>query len=169
MCRTKFYPYQPTKTTVNKHFLFCGKVIAEPSQEERGDGKMDEEVRKAIEKEKLKYVEGIRRGDAAAMVAFFTEDAILLPPNSEIIRGRKEIEEFLKCEVQFLKDTILTPLELSENGDTVHEVGKQTAKISQKGQKPLEVEFKYIVIYKHTASGWKGHRLIWNRNAPPKK
>jgi ketosteroid isomerase-like protein len=50
---------------------------------------MDEEVRKAVEKEKLKYVEGIRRGDAAAMAAFFTEDAILLPPNSEIIRGEK--------------------------------------------------------------------------------
>ena len=35
-------------------------------------------------KKKLKYVEGIRRGDAATMAAFFTEDAILLPPNSEI-------------------------------------------------------------------------------------
>jgi hypothetical protein len=66
------------------------------------------------------------------------------------------------------KDTILTTVELSRSGDIVHEVGRQTA-ISQREQKSVKVEYKYVAIYKHTASGWKAHRVIWNTNRPLQK
>jgi ketosteroid isomerase-like protein len=97
---------------------------------------MTEEVRKAIEKANLKFGEGLRRGDAVAVAALYTDDAILLPPNS---------------------------------GDTIHEIGSYTLKIHPKGQNPSEDKGKYIVIWKHTASGWKLHRDIWNSNLPPQK
>jgi ketosteroid isomerase-like protein len=67
-------------------------------QQEKGDGKMAEEVRKAIEKANLKWCEGVRQGNATAVAALYTDDAILLPPNSEMIRGRQGIE---KTEILF--------------------------------------------------------------------
>jgi ketosteroid isomerase-like protein len=141
----------------------CGKVIAESVQEERGDGKMVEEVRKAIENVKLKYVEGIRRGDAAAMAANFTDDVILLPPNSEIIRGRKGVEKLFEASLQGgLKDEVFTTMELSGSGNTIYEICKFTTRFVRERQKPVEQKGTYLCIWKHTASGWKIHRHIWN-------
>jgi uncharacterized protein (TIGR02246 family) len=139
-------------------------------QEEKGDGKMAEEVRKAIEKANLKWCEGLRQGNAVAVAALYTDDAILLPPNSEMIRGRQGIEKFWRAVMQMgVKDGVLTTGELSGSGDTIHEIGNYTLKIHPEGQKPIEDKGKYIVIWKHTASGWKLHRDIWNTNLPPQK
>ena len=131
---------------------------------------MAEEVRKAVEKANLKFGEVLRQGDAVAVAALYTEDAILLPPNSEMIRGRRGIEKFWGAAIQMgVKDAVLTTVELSGSGDTIHEIGNYILKISQKGQKPVEDKGKYIVIWKHTAPGWKLHRDIWNSNMPPQK
>jgi ketosteroid isomerase-like protein len=151
-------------------FVVCGKVIAKSIQEERGDGKMVEEVGKATENAKLKYIDAVRKGDALAMSTLFADDAILLPPNSEIIRGRKGVNEFCEAQLQGgLKDEVVTSMELSGSGDAFYDLGNLTAKFREKGQKPVEVKGKYMIIWKHTASGWKVHRLIWNLNAQPEK
>ncbi len=47
------------------------------------------QVRKAIEEENEKFVEALRQGNAAALAAFYTEDTIVLPPNSEMIQGKE--------------------------------------------------------------------------------
>ncbi len=130
---------------------------------------MVEDVRKAIENAKLKYVEGIRKGDAAAVAAMFTEDAILLPQNVEMIRGRKGIEKFYGAAIQGgLKDNVFATMEVSGSGDIIHEVGDIASIVNQKGQN-FEKKLKYVCIYKHDPSGWKVHRLIWNTNTPPQK
>ena len=131
---------------------------------------MVEEVRKFIEKVILKFSEELRRGDAVAVAALFTDDAILLPPNSEMIRGRQGIEEFWGAVFQGgMKDITATIMESSGSGDTIHGVGNFASEISQKGQKPVEVKGKYITILKHTASGWKVHGHIWNYDKPPQE
>jgi len=131
---------------------------------------MVEEVRKAIEKANLKWCEGLRQSDAAAMAALYTEDAAVLPPNSEMIRGRQGIEKFWGAAIQMgVKDAVLTTLELSGSGDTINEIGNYTLTIHPRGQKPIEDKGMYIVIWKHTAFGWKLHRDIWNTNLLPQK
>ena len=131
---------------------------------------MAEEVRKAIEKANLKWCEGLRKGDAVAVAALYTDDAILLPPNSEMIRGRQGIEKFWRAAIQMgVKDAVLTTMELSGSGDIIHEIGNYTLKIHPEGQQPIEDKGKYIVIWKNTAYGWKLHRDIWNTNLPPQK
>ena len=131
---------------------------------------MAEEVRKAIEKANLKFSEGIRQGDATAVAALYIEDAAILPPNTEMIRGRQGIEKFWRAAMQMgVKEAVLTTVELSGTGDTVYEIGNYILKIHPKGQKPIEDKGKYIVIWKHTAYGWKLHRDIWNSNLPPQQ
>lgn len=130
---------------------------------------MAESVRNAIEEANVKFCEEIRNGDAAGLAALYTEDAVLLPPNSEKIQGRKGVEEFWGGAMTQLglKDAILTTVELFGTGDTLTEVGNYTLKIQPAGQEPVEDKGKYVVIWKQTAEGWKLHRDIWNSNLPP--
>jgi hypothetical protein len=48
-------------------------------------------VRQAIEEANLMFGEAVRAGDVATLVGLYTEDARLLPPNSEMIQGREGI------------------------------------------------------------------------------
>ena len=131
---------------------------------------MSEKVRKAIEKANLKFAEAARKGDAAAVAALYTKDAVLLPPNSEMIRGRPGIKEFWGAFMQMgAIDGVLTTVELSGSGDTVNEIGKYTLKIQPEGQEPVEERGKYVVVWKRTADGWKMHWDIWNSSMPPQQ
>jgi len=60
-------------------------------------------------------------------------------------------------------------MELSNSGDTAYAVGTYTVKISRKGQEPIEDKGKYLLVWKHTATGWKVHRDIWNSSTPRRK
>jgi uncharacterized protein (TIGR02246 family) len=124
---------------------------------------MAEDVRKAIDKVLTRWVEGLRRGDVAAVNVLYTEDAIQLPPDREMIRGREKIKEFHGEGVQMgFEDAVMTGRELSVSGDIACEIGNYTEKFHPRGKEPFEVKGKYLVIYKHTADGWKIHREIWN-------
>lgn len=54
---------------------------------------MGEEVREVVEGFNIGFCEGIRRGDAVAIAALYADDAVLLPPNRDMVRGRREIEK----------------------------------------------------------------------------
>jgi ketosteroid isomerase-like protein len=105
-----------------------------------------------------------------AIAALYADDAVLLPPNRDMVRGRREIEKFWAAVIQRgWKDMLLTTMELSENGDTAYAIGTYTVKISRKGQEPAEDKGKYLLVWKHTAAGWKVHRDIWNSSTPRRK
>jgi ketosteroid isomerase-like protein len=82
-----------------------------------------------------------------------------------MIRGRKAIEVFWDGVIKMgAKQAVLTTLELSGNGDTMHELGTGTLTINPEGQVPVEQQVKYVVVWKRTAAGWKYQWDIWNNN-----
>ena len=122
---------------------------------------MIEEARIAL----IRFGEKVLKGDAAGLATLYTEDAVLLPPNSEKIYGRKAIEEFWGGVMQMgVKDAVLETVEFFGSGDTLTEVGNYTMKIQPEGQKPIEYKDKYIIVWKQTDEGLKLHRDIWNSN-----
>ena len=125
----------------------------------------------AIEEGCLKFGEAVRQGDAAALAALYTDDATLLPPDSEMIQGRQGIEEFWNALIQMgLKDAVLTTVEVFGSGDLAYEIGKATITIHLEGQDPIEQKAKYVVVWKQTADGsWKLHVDIWNSSMPAQK
>jgi ketosteroid isomerase-like protein len=131
---------------------------------------MEEQVRKAIKAANRKFGEGIRKGDPKAVGALYTEDAIVMPPNNEMIRGRPGTEGFWGAAIKKgVRDAILTTVELRQFGNEIHEIGNYALKIQPEGQKPFEDKGKYVVIWKQEPEGkWKLHRDIWNSSLPPK-
>ncbi|MFB0517971.1 MAG: SgcJ/EcaC family oxidoreductase [Acidobacteriota bacterium] len=138
---------------------------AEPEKEE-----MDiAQVRQAIEEANLKFGEAMRQGDAAALAALYTEDTVLLPPNSEMIRGKQGVEEFWQAAIQMgVQDAILTTVDVMGAGELAYGIGKYTLTIQPEGQEPVEDMGKYVEVWKLQADGsWKLHVDIWNSSMPP--
>jgi len=122
------------------------------------------QVRAAIEAGNIKFGEAVRKGDAAAIAALYSEDATVLPPDSAMIKGRQAIQASWNRSLQMgIKDAVLTTVEVSGAGDYAYEIGKVLLTIQPAGQAALQQTAKYVVVWKKAASGsWQLHVDIWN-------
>jgi ketosteroid isomerase-like protein len=132
---------------------------------------VEEQVRKSVEKCNRTFGEGIRSGEASIVGALYTEDAILMPPNFEMIRGRENTQGFWGGAIKMgVKDAVLTTVELTELSDLVHEVGNYALKIQPEGQSAFEDKGKYVVLWKKMPDGTlRIHRDIWNSSLPQRR
>jgi ketosteroid isomerase-like protein len=132
---------------------------------------VEEQVRRAIDNANRMFGEGIRKGEATAVGALYTEDALLMPPNFEMIRGRSSTQDFWGGAIKMgVKDAVLTTVELTDLGNMVHEVGNYALKIQPEGQAAFEDKGKYLVLWKKMPDGsLKLHRDIWNSSLPAKR
>jgi ketosteroid isomerase-like protein len=106
----------------------------------------------------------VRNKQIAKLDSVYTEDAIILPPDSQIIRGRENIKQFWSKVIleAGLGDAPLITVEAEMLGDAAYEIG--TAQLTFVGQSGTsQISVKYVVIWKQEANGsWKWHRDIWN-------
>ncbi len=126
------------------------------------------QVRQAIGEANVKFGEAVRMGDAAVLASLYTEDARLLPPNSEMIQGREGVEAYWAGGFQMgIKDIVLTTVEVMGMGDMVCEIGKAVVSIQPEGMDAIEDIAKYLVVWKKGVDGtWKLHVDIWNTSLP---
>lgn len=143
---------------------FWNRVRARVRKRSEGE-RTTEEVRQAIDELFQAYFTGLRLGDVASVAALYTENAIQLPPDRTIIRGRPQLQSSAN-EAIHGENTMLTERELSVSGDVAYECGRYTEKVRLNGQEPLKLGGKYLVVFKRTADGWKIDREIWNIQPP---
>ncbi len=122
------------------------------------------EARAAIEAANAKFSEAFARGDAKALAAMYTSDAIVFPPDHEMIRGTKAIGDFWKATRDSgIQSAALTTVDVGRSGGVAYEAGKVSLTIQPAGKEPTTVVAKYVVVWKRQADGsWKLHRDIWN-------
>jgi uncharacterized protein (TIGR02246 family) len=121
-------------------------------------------VRAAIEVAINQFVDAFRRRDAAGCARVYTEEAALLPPNAEIVRGRQAIQQAWQGVLDAgLTDCRVETLDVESAGDLAYEVGRLTL---YAGEHHIADEGKYIAIWKREAGQWKLHRDIWNSSRP---
>jgi uncharacterized protein (TIGR02246 family) len=135
-----------------------------------GDVGSAEEARAAIEAANAKFSEAFARGDTPALAVMYTTDAIVFPPDSEMVRGRVAIGEFWKgARDNGVQSATLTTIDVGRSGDVAYETGKVTLKVQPAGKEATTVVEKYLVVWKRQPDGsWQLHRDIWN-NLPPAK
>ena len=132
---------------------------------------MSEEARKGIVSVLKRMSELVRKGDVAALAACYSEDTIVMPPNTDLIQGRKAVNEFWEVGFKMMgyKNIEFTTVDVVSLGDYATEWGRYSFKAQPKGQKPMEDKGKYITMWKRTPQGWKIHWDIFNSNLPPPK
>ena len=107
----------------------------------------------------------VRNKQIVKLDSVYTEDGAILPPDSQIIRGRENIKPFWSRVIleAGLSDAPLTTVEAELIGEAPYEIG--TAQLTFQGPSgSSQVSVKYMVIWKQDADGlWKWHRDIWNQ------
>jgi uncharacterized protein (TIGR02246 family) len=103
--------------------------------------------------------------DAAAIASFYTEDAVLLPPDMEPVSGRAAIQEFFaRTHAGGAPRVELATVETYMLGD--HAWRQGTFRLDGPGEGE-PVAGKFVELWKKSGGRWLVHRDIWNANAPP--
>jgi uncharacterized protein (TIGR02246 family) len=122
------------------------------------------EERVAIEAANKRAMEAFGRQDAAALAMVYAEQAVLLPPNAESVRGRAAIQQLWQgAFAAGLTGCRIETLAVERAGDLAVEEGRYTL---YAGDNQVADEGKYIQIWKREGGQWYSHRDIWNSSRP---
>ena len=136
----------------------------------QGSATAGQSIHPEIRKVADAYVKATLAGDARAVAALYTEDAVEMPPNQPAARGRAAIEayyqkQFSDPSVKF-SDFTLNHLETTAAGEVGYDVGTYKQAMTMQG-KPATDSGKYAVILKKVGGEWKVAYAIYNSDQPP--
>ena len=112
------------------------------------------------------FQEAVQKSDADKVASFYANDAIMLPANEEIVKGKQAIGEHWKNTAQSnLKIKVVKTVELSGYGNIAYQINKTAVTYQTEGQEAKWNPSKNVHIWKKQADGgWKLHVDIWNNS-----
>ncbi len=115
------------------------------------------------------YVKATLAGDAKAIAALYTDDAVEMPPNAPAVKGRAAIQQLYEMNFKAAKisDFSLTHVESRSSGDTGYDTGTFRQTVTPTGGTAMKDTGKYVVILKRTGGSWKVAYAIYNSDLPP--
>ena len=148
--------------------LSCGEGQPTSSEEDRRKADLE-----AIERLHQKDVAASKARDARVLRALLTDDAVMMPPGSEWIRGKEELDRnFEEMTTQLSGVEILEYVQDFEEvqvvGDYAFEWGTVWGTTRSPEGEEIHSTYTLMRILERQEDGeWKVHRSIWNQNAAP--
>lgn len=128
-----------------------------------GERPVDAGARRAIETAVRRYVAASNQGDAEALADLYSEDAVLLPPDHEPVRGRQAIGAYWSQGTD--RGLEVTTLAVEVNADLGYLVGRYNLPATD--EEPAD-SGKYVMCLKRQRDGaWKLTADIWNQSGDP--
>ncbi|UWY26916.1 hypothetical protein [Flavobacterium sp. TR2] len=122
------------------------------------------EVKKIIEASNKTFSDFTNKNDGS-ILARYTEDACLFPPNAEPKCGGQQIDSFFRggpqVHVKFTIQHLYGDAKSAVTEESFYEMTDMSGKKLDDG--------KVIVIWKKTKDGWKMHRDMFSSNHPAKQ
>ena len=116
-------------------------------------------AKSVVENMDAKFSDAVRKGDSATMASEYADDAMVFPPNSEVVK-KEGIESFWGGVLRMgVKDFRLTIDDVTGNADMLAETGRY--EVLGVGNKSLD-KGKYVVTWRNYNGNWKIFRDIWN-------
>ena len=109
-----------------------------------------------------------KTGNAQLLVErFYAEDACLLPPNREAVRGSRAITQVWKGVIAAgLKDIRLETTQFDVHGDMAYGIGMYHMTVEVPGGPRTEQIGKYLVVYRRMPNGdWKAVADMFSPNS----
>jgi len=127
------------------------------------------ELREKIDAANKGFVEAFNRGDVTSAMKVYTDEATILPPNAEMMKGKTAIMAFWQGAREMgVKEAKLETVRLTPMGDEAAcEIGKYVMKIQPEGAEAFTDEGKYMMIWKFEDGSWKWDSDAWNSSLPP--
>ena len=113
------------------------------------------------------FAEAAIRHDLEGIVSVFAADAIIMPPDAEMVKGRDAIRRHWKGALDGgLSDLKINPTRIDVIGDVAIEIGHATLSIAPAGAAAASAKVKYIEIWKKVRGRWRVYRGTWNARSP---
>jgi len=150
------------KTTAGAAIVVLAAFLAacRPSPSLAGSRRADVAARQAIESTIRRYVNASNQGDAATLASLYADDAMLLPPDHEPIKGRAAIGAFWEQGTD--EGLEVTNLDVEVDGSLGYLVGRYHLPATD--DEPAD-SGKYVMCLKRQRDGsWKVAADIWNQS-----
>ena len=123
------------------------------------------DLRAQIEKVDKAWEKANNAGDAAALTALYTKDAVVMPPGADPVSGTKAIQAMFTADVAQGAQMALTQKDVTGFGDYALETGSFVA--TAKDGKHLD-HGSFMTFLKKEGGSWKIYRDTWNSSMPKK-
>ena len=135
-----------------------------PSQEA---GPLSDEDVAAIRAANDAWIQAFRDNDDAALVALYSDDAVIMPPNESVIEGHAAIQAYYDADAVTVTEHSESILEIDGRDGIAYIRGtSSTVRMGEDGE-PVTVSDKYLVILRRQADGsWLFTHEIWNSPLP---
>ena len=160
----RFDPFVAMALVVAVGTLGCQPAAEEPAPE--AEAAPTEADAEAIEQAHQEAVSAFNASDVDALMAFWTDEPVYMPPDVPALHGKEAIREFYGQLLARMEIDSLSSEEVVVAGDWAFERG--TAMILEEGGEAEQVSAKYLDIWQRQADGsWKIARAIWNFDGQP--
>jgi uncharacterized protein (TIGR02246 family) len=112
----------------------------------------------------------VARTDAAAALAEYDDDAILLGPGTPMLQGKPAITKYIAGAFGAIsfRDVVGTVTDIIVSGSLGVETGTYSWTVVPAGGSPVTDKGKYIHVWARSSDGtWRVIRYIVNSDAPP--
>ena len=109
------------------------------------------------------FVEAAGKRDLDAIANLYTVDAIVLPPDSELVKGRDAVRQLWKgAMADGLSAVKIHSIGIQVAGDMAIDIGHATMSMAPVGSAATTVEVKYTAIWKRVRGQWRIKVDMWN-------
>ena len=115
-------------------------------------------------------MEFYNNGDASGVADLHMDDALVMPPNIDMVKGKESIKKAISDEISAgATDLVFTTLDMYGNEEYVTEVGRFSLNVKDEGEIVMTDSGKYIVLWEQVSkNNWLMKADIWNSDLPIK-
>jgi ketosteroid isomerase-like protein len=130
----------------------------------------DTKIEQAIRDLDVHWAKAVEAKDLDKSVSYYSDDAIVMPPNAAIATTKEAIRSFWK-DVLAIPGLVFrwktTKVEVAKSGDMAYASGTYELTMNDASGKPVNDHGKYIEVWEKQADGkWKCGVDIWNSDLP---
>ena len=138
------------------------------------DSKSTFDINKArvhIDKQNKKYMEFYNNGDASGVAELHSDDALVMPPNIDMVKGKSSIKKVISDGISAgATDLAFTTINMYGNEEFVTEVGRYSLNVKNEGEIVMSDSGKYVVLWEQVSNNnWLMKADIWNSDLPIKQ
>jgi uncharacterized protein (TIGR02246 family) len=145
-----------------------GVALPACQQEAQKAGALTDADRKAMEARVADFDKAVRAADWPAVVSFYAEDGMLLPPNAPVVQGRQAMQRFFEewPKITEFKESVT---EIEGYGDLASMRGTYEMTMTPPGATaPLKDTGKSLAVWRKQPDGsWLVSRVSWNSDLAP--
>jgi ketosteroid isomerase-like protein len=128
---------------------------------------MDVATRDAIGEARAAFVAALRRRDPGAVAELYGDDAHLIAPDVEPVRGRADVAAFWRAGIASgITDVELDPDDVEITATIAWEVGRYALWLALEGGEPVVDRGRYLLIYAPDAAGWRRAAEMFRPDPP---